>query len=74
VRSLQTSTDAAAKSVQLSQLQYEEGLIDFQRLLDSQRALVLQQDALAEAQGSVALSLVALYKALGGGWQMRCVQ
>jgi NodT family efflux transporter outer membrane factor (OMF) lipoprotein len=74
VRALQRSTAAAARSVELSQLQYEQGLIDFQRLLDSQRALVLQQDALAEAQGSVALSLVALYKALGGGWQTRCVQ
>jgi hypothetical protein len=71
VKWLDFSAAAAAKSVVLSKLQYEEGAIDFQRLLDSQRALVLQQDALAEARGNVALSLIAVYKALGGGWQMQ---
>ncbi len=71
LRSLGRSTNAAAKAVELSQLQYEQGFIDFQRLLDSQRSLVLQQDQFAETKGNVALSVVALYKALGGGWQMR---
>jgi NodT family efflux transporter outer membrane factor (OMF) lipoprotein len=71
VKQLQQSADAIARATELATLQYEEGLIDFQRLLDSQRALVLQQDALAESRGTVALQLVALYKALGGGWRMR---
>jgi len=71
VQSLTVAAEAAAKSVKLSQLQYERGLVDFERLLDSQRALILQQDALAEATGNVALQLVAAYKALGGGWQAR---
>lgn len=57
--------------VALANIQYEQGLIDFQRVLDSQRALVLQQDTLAESRGNVALNLIALYKALGGGWEMR---
>lgn len=71
VKDLQASADAIARAVELANLQYEEGLIDFQRLLDSQRGLVIQQDSLAQSRGNVALHLVTLYKALGGGWQMR---
>ena len=52
-------------------LQYERGLISYQPLLDSERALVQQQDALAESRGAVGVDLVAVYKALGGGWRAR---
>jgi hypothetical protein len=52
-------------------LQYQQGFTDYQRVLDTQRALVLQQDNLAESRGKVALNLIAVYKALGGGWQTR---
>jgi hypothetical protein len=38
-------------------------------VLDSQRALFNQQERLVAGQGSVAQSLVAMYKAMGGGWQ-----
>ena len=71
VKSLDKSTHAAARSVELATLQYEKGLISYQPLLDSQRALVEQQDALAESRGAVGLDLVAIYKALGGGWRAR---
>ena len=71
VRSLQVSANATADAVALANEQYQQGLVDFQRLLDSQRALVREQDALAESHGSVALNLVAIYKALGGGWRTR---
>jgi NodT family efflux transporter outer membrane factor (OMF) lipoprotein len=71
VKSLDVSASATARAVELANAQYKQGLIDFQRVLDSQRALVLQQDTLAESRGNVALNLVALYKALGGGWQTR---
>jgi NodT family efflux transporter outer membrane factor (OMF) lipoprotein len=59
------------KATQLAMLQYEQGFTDYQRVLDTQRALVRQQDGLAESRGKVALNLVAVYKALGGGWQTR---
>jgi outer membrane protein TolC len=49
---------------------YEQGIVDYQRVLDSQRATVLQQDTLAQSRGQVALNLVSVYKALGGGWTM----
>ena len=71
VKSLDKSTHAAARSVEIATLQYEKGMISYQPLLDSERALVLQQDALAESRGSVGTDLVAIYKALGGGWQAR---
>lgn len=72
VKYLEASTKATAEAVELANLQYDQGLVDFQRVLDSERALVVQQDALAESQGGVATNLVAIYKALGGGWRMRC--
>jgi len=69
VRALARATEAVEKAVQLALLQYQQGVIDFQRVLDSQRGLVQQQDALAESRGKVATNLVNIYKALGGGWQ-----
>lgn len=69
VRALTRATEAVEKAVQLALLQYQQGVIDFQRVLDSQRGLVQQQDALAESRGKVATNLVTIYKALGGGWQ-----
>jgi NodT family efflux transporter outer membrane factor (OMF) lipoprotein len=68
---LDESVQAYARSVELSQIQYREGLTDFQRVLDSQRFLAQEQDLLAETRGLETQSLVAVYKALGGGWEMR---
>ena len=52
-------------------LQYEEGLADYQRVLDSTRAMTQKQDQYAQLQGQIATEFVSLYKALGGGWQIR---
>jgi hypothetical protein len=52
-------------------IQYREGLGDYQRVLDTQRAQVEQEDILADTRGNVALNLIAIYKALGGGWEIR---
>ncbi len=65
------SVAASKRSVDLSLIQYREGLVDYQRVLDTQRFLSQQQDKLTETRGSVNLNLVALYKALGGGWEIR---
>ena len=46
-----------------------EGLTDFQRVLDSQRTLFSQQETLVTSRGNLAQSLIALYKAMGGGWE-----
>ena len=60
---------AARRSLDIADVQYREGLVDFQRVLDSQRALFSQQERLVATKGGVAQSLIALYKAMGGGWQ-----
>ncbi len=74
VKSLEMSTRASARSVQIAMLQYEKGLISYTPLLDSERDLVQQQDALAQGRGAVGTELVAIYRALGGGWQARLPQ
>jgi NodT family efflux transporter outer membrane factor (OMF) lipoprotein len=65
------SVKASQRSVDLSMLQYKEGMVDFQRVLDSQRFLTEEQDLWTRTRGDVILNLVSLYKALGGGWQIR---
>lgn len=59
------------KSSDLSMLQYKEGLADYQRVLDSIRSLTQKQDQYAAIQGSIATNLISMYKALGGGWEVR---
>ena len=62
---------AAKRSVDLSLIQYREGLVDYQRVLDTQRDLTIQEDRLVFTAGSVGQNLIAIYRALGGGWQIR---
>lgn len=68
---LADSVTNAREAAYLSMLQYEDGQIDFQRVLDSQRFLSSQADNLAMVKGRVSINLVALYKTMGGGWQIR---
>jgi len=57
------------KALDLSMRLYTQGQTDFLSVLESQRALTLTEDALANSTGTVLTDLVALYKALGGGWE-----
>jgi NodT family efflux transporter outer membrane factor (OMF) lipoprotein len=66
---LEQAVQAARRSLDIATIQYREGLVDFQRVLDSQRTLFSQQERLVTNRGNVSLSLVALYKAMGGGWE-----
>jgi NodT family efflux transporter outer membrane factor (OMF) lipoprotein len=65
------STMAAQRSVDLALVQYREGITDYQRVLDTQRVLNAAQQLYVLTRGDVATSLVFLYKALGGGWEIR---
>jgi NodT family efflux transporter outer membrane factor (OMF) lipoprotein len=67
----QKAVAAAEDAVQLSLVQYREGAVDYQRVLDSQRAMLESQDSFAHIRSTVVTNLVALYKALGGGWELR---
>lgn len=77
VRSLQSAgirhdaAQAAQRSLSLASSQYREGFADFQRVLDAQQLLLQQQDGYLVSRGNAVSSLVALYKALGGGWDAR---
>ena len=62
---------ASQRSVEIVELQYREGVADFNRVYNLQRLLVQDQDRLAANKGEVALSLIAAYKAIGGGWEIR---
>ena len=59
------------KSGQIALAQYKAGSIDFTRVTQLEEALVQQQDVLAQAQGEIATGLIQVYRALGGGWQIR---
>ena len=65
------SVEAAQRSVELALLQYRDGVADYQRVLDTQQALVAQQDLKTASQGDIATNLIAMYRALGGGWEFR---
>src|SRR5262249_44882795 len=67
--SLRDEVDADRRSVELANELYTKGLAGFLNVLDAQRSLYQAQDQLVQSQKSVSQNLVALYKALGGGWQ-----
>jgi len=56
------------RSVALSRELYGAGLSDFLSVLEAEKSLYDSENDLAESEASVAIDLVALYKALGGGW------
>jgi outer membrane protein TolC len=65
------SAAAARRSVDLAVLQYSEGIKDFTTVLTAQQALLTEQDNLAAILGNISSSLVGVYRALGGGWEIR---
>lgn len=68
---LEAAVAADRTAVELAEDLYRKGLTSFLDVLDAQRALYLAQAELARSQALVTLDLVALYKALGGGWESK---
>ncbi len=68
-RILAESVASNQRAFDLASEQYRSGITDFQRVLDSQRALFVSQDSLSDSDRAVSSNLVAIYKALGGGWE-----
>ena len=60
---------ANRKAVELATKLYSEGQTDFLNVLNAQRSLYSSEDALAQSTRTISTNLVALYKALGGGWE-----
>jgi len=71
---LEESVVAAQRGAEVARTQYVEGLVDYTRVLNTEEALVNQEEDLAITRGRIALSLINTYKALGGGWQVDCTQ
>ncbi|MFT3881588.1 MAG: TolC family protein [Gemmatales bacterium] len=71
VKLLTESVTAAQKAAAIAVAQYRGGTIDFNRLALLEQNLVQQQDLLAQAKGDIALGLIQVYRALGGGWELR---
>jgi NodT family efflux transporter outer membrane factor (OMF) lipoprotein len=66
--SLTDAVNAQQESFDLATQLYRQGLTDFLTVLDAQRQLFDAQDALARSHTQSTASVIALYKALGGGW------
>ncbi|MBN1908602.1 MAG: efflux transporter outer membrane subunit [Pirellulales bacterium] len=69
---LAQSVAAAKKGMRVATAEYRGGQIDFNRVALVEQNLVDQQDLLTQAQGEIVLGLIETYRALGGGWQIRC--
>lgn len=71
VTALAASAAAAAGAVRIALNEYMEGTADFTTVLTAEENLFTAQDNLAVARGNIPLGLIAAYRALGGGWQIR---
>lgn len=65
----QKAVDAAQRAVFIAHGQYKAGLTTFLNVLQSEQALYQSQDKRALSDHQLGLQMIALYKALGGGWQ-----
>jgi len=66
---VEQSVESSRESVRIASDRYAGGTVDYLTLLDAQRSLLETEDTLVVSQGDIALSVIALYKAIGGGWE-----
>jgi NodT family efflux transporter outer membrane factor (OMF) lipoprotein len=70
LRSLGVALEQSRRAVTVSTERYDRGLTDFLNVLDAARQEYLLEIQVATEQAQVAVQYVALYKALGGGWEL----
>jgi NodT family efflux transporter outer membrane factor (OMF) lipoprotein len=68
---LAKSATTARDALDIAIRQYREGVVDFTTVLVAQQSLLSVQDNLTTTLGNIAGSLVGVYRALGGGWEIR---
>jgi NodT family efflux transporter outer membrane factor (OMF) lipoprotein len=68
---LQRSATAAQGALKIALLEYQQGTRDFTTVLTAEQNLYTAENNLATATGNISLGAVSLYRALGGGWQIR---
>ena len=67
--SLKSAAEQSEIAARLARVRFDAGVADFLMVLDAERRLLEDQDRLAQGETAAATSLVAVYKALGGGWK-----
>jgi NodT family efflux transporter outer membrane factor (OMF) lipoprotein len=72
VKYLTEAVSEAKKALRIGMEEFKAGRVDFNRVAVLEQNLVQQDTLLAQARGDVDLGLIQVYRALGGGWQMRC--
>jgi len=73
-KALLRAFEASQKSVTLSKDLYQQGIADFQRVLDAERVSFLAEDELVQSEKATFDALIRSYKSLGGGWQYYLAQ
>ena len=68
---LAEAVTAAKLSANLAFIQYQSGATDYTTVISAQQFLLSDQGSLAVAQGAVPQGLIAVYRSLGGGWELR---
>ncbi|WP_110972929.1 MULTISPECIES: efflux transporter outer membrane subunit [Pseudomonas] len=71
--SLLKQSEASRKAAELASIRYREGTVDYLVLLDAERERLAAEDAQAQGEVELYRGIVAIYKALGGGWQAEAV-
>jgi NodT family efflux transporter outer membrane factor (OMF) lipoprotein len=70
VQHLSKAVDASRRAVEFNTGRYQQGISDFLNVLDAVRQEYVLQEQYVSAQQAVVLAYIALYKALGGGWEL----
>ncbi len=70
LRELSVALKQSRRAVELATERYQNGLTDFLNVLDAQRQEYLIEDQNVSARSAVVMQYIALYKALGGGWEL----
>jgi NodT family efflux transporter outer membrane factor (OMF) lipoprotein len=68
---LRRSVDAASGALRIASEQYQQGAVSFTTVLTAEQNLLQAQNSFAGASANVPLGLTAVFRALGGGWQIR---
>jgi NodT family efflux transporter outer membrane factor (OMF) lipoprotein len=71
---LERSVKAAVTATGFEEKRFETIKLDINRLFTLEATQLQEQDNLAVAQGNIALNLINVYRALGGGWEIRCAE
>jgi multidrug efflux system outer membrane protein len=69
VEQLMAQAQQSRRAAELARIRYQEGATGYLELLDAERVQLAAEDALAQSESAIDTRAVALYKALGGGWQ-----